>query len=310
MAGLSQTFVHEALLYGDLDEFLAGTTRFLREGFARGAPALVAIPQPRLGALQAALGPDAARVRFVDMGELGRNPSRILPAIAAFIDEHEGRRVYFIGEPSWPGRRDCEAIEAARHEALINFAFGHTSAAILCPYDTSQLGPERLRDAERTHPCMVCGDAKRPSSSYTDPLEVWAATDRPLPDPTAPLAELTLDGDVGHARRIIRAHAQEAGLTAAQAGELLVAASEAVSNGLLHAAPPVRLTLWLDEHDVVCDISDRGRFTDPLAGRRRPSLEATGGRGLWIINQLCDLTEIRTGHGGTTVRLRMHRTVA
>lgn len=57
----SQPFIHEALLYGDLDEFLAGTVRLLQEGFEQDAPALVAIPEPRLSALREALGADAAR---------------------------------------------------------------------------------------------------------------------------------------------------------------------------------------------------------------------------------------------------------
>ena len=307
-SGAPQTLVHEALLYRDVDEFIAGTTRFLHEGFAHGAPALVAVPEPRLSALQQALGEHAAATTFVNMGDLGRNPSRILPAIAAFIEEHDGEPVRFIGEPSWPGRRACEALEAARHEALINYAFAHTNAAILCPYDTAQLDEERLQDAERTHPCMVCGDGeKRASTDYTDPLEVWAAADRRFDDPGATLTAFTVDGDVGIARRLIRLHARAAGLADSQVGELLVAVSEAVTNGLLHADPPVRVTLWLDEDDVVCDVHDQGRFTDPLAGRRRPSLDATGGRGLWIINGLCDLTEIRSGPDGTTVRLRMER---
>jgi anti-sigma regulatory factor (Ser/Thr protein kinase) len=301
--------VHEALLYRDVSEFLTGTAGFLEEGIARGDAAMAALPEPRLSLLRAALGDDAGHVRLVDMGELGRNPSRILPAIATFVEEHEGAPVRFIGEPSWPGRRECEAIEASRHEALINLAFGHLPwVSVLCPYDAERLTADRLEDAERTHPHMICGCERRPSTAYTDPVDVWAAAERPLPDPTAPLARFTVDGDVGDVRRSVRAHAQEAGLPADAVAELLIAASEAVTNALLHALPPIAVTMWLDEHDLVCDVDDAGRFTDPLAGRRRPPLDAIGGRGLWIVNQLCDLVEIRSGDRGTTVRLRMQRT--
>jgi len=41
-----------------------------------------------------------------------------------------------------------------------------------------------------------------------------------------------------------------------------------------------------------------------MAGRRRPAADAAAGRGLWLINQLCDLVELRSGAAGTT--LRMH----
>ena len=42
-----------------------------------------------------------------------------------------------------------------------------------------------------------------------------------------------------------------------------------------------------------------------LAGRRRPIPDAGRGHGLWVVNQLCDLVELRTGSTGTTVRLHM-----
>src|SRR6266545_5103781 len=41
-------FVHEALLYGGAEEYLAGTLPFLRGGLAAGEPLLVAVPGPNL----------------------------------------------------------------------------------------------------------------------------------------------------------------------------------------------------------------------------------------------------------------------
>ena len=34
---------------------------------------------------------------------------------------------------------------------------------------------------------------------------------------------------------------------------------------------------------------------DPLAGRERPAGLGDAGRGLWIVNQLCDLVQVRGG---------------
>ena len=42
----------------------------------------------------------------------------------------------------------------------------------------------------------------------------------------------------------------------------------------------------------------------PLAGRRRPA-DATGGHGLWIVYQVCDLVELTSDANGTTVRMHM-----
>ena len=54
----------------------------------------------------------------------------------------------------------------------------------------------------------------------------------------------------------------------------------------------------------LAQLRDAGVITDPMAGRIRPSREQLGGRGLWFVNQLCDLVQIRSFAGqGTCVRL-------
>jgi hypothetical protein len=42
-----------------------------------------------------------------------------------------------------------------------------------------------------------------------------------------------------------------------------------------------------------------------MAGRRRPAADALEGRGLWLINQLCDLVEMRSDPSGMTVRMHV-----
>jgi hypothetical protein len=57
---------------------------------------------------------------------------------------------------------------------------------------------------------------------------------------------------------------------------------------------------------AVCEVTDPGHITGPLLlGREHPTLDRPGGRGLWLVNQLCDLVQIRTSPAGTTVRLHM-----
>ena len=48
-----------------------------------------------------------------------------------------------------------------------------------------------------------------------------------------------------------------------------------------------------------CGASEQ--IVDPLAGRRQPVAD-TGGYGLWIVNQLADLVQIRNDALGSTVR--------
>ena len=36
-----------------------------------------------------------------------------------------------------------------------------------------------------------------------------------------------------------------------------------------------------------------------------PPLDATGGRGLWLIHRICDRVDLRSGAGGTRIQLEM-----
>jgi len=66
------------------------------------------------------------------------------------------------------------------------------------------------------------------------------------------------------------------------------------------------LRVWREPDAVVCEVRDRGFIRDPLVGRMAPPIEQYGGRGLWIVNQLCDLVQIRSAPSGTVVRVHMH----
>ena len=108
-------------------------------------------------------------------------------------------------------------------------------------------------------------------------------------------------------RDLVEHEARAAGLPPARIADLLVAVNEAATNSLIHGAPPATLTIWNDGEDLVCEIADAGHITDPLVGRERPSTVQEGGRGLWLIPQLCDLSQLRSDAGGTTLRLHMRR---
>jgi anti-sigma regulatory factor (Ser/Thr protein kinase) len=75
---------------------------------------------------------------------------------------------------------------------------------------------------------------------------------------------------------------------------------------LAHAGGTGIIWIWATAQEVICQITDPGRVDDPLAGRRRPAGEGNG-QGLFVVNQLCDLVELRSGAAGTTVRMRMLR---
>jgi anti-sigma regulatory factor (Ser/Thr protein kinase) len=77
------------------------------------------------------------------------------------------------------------------------------------------------------------------------------------------------------------------------------------ANSALHGRGRGVLRVWRDQDTLVCEVRDRGHIHDPLAGRHKPDTAQRGGWGLWIVNQVCDLVQVRTGADGTVVRVLM-----
>jgi anti-sigma regulatory factor (Ser/Thr protein kinase) len=127
----------------------------------------------------------------------------------------------------------------------------------------------------------------------------------PSPDHGDPVS-YTYTTDLGAIRAVVQRYANQAGLTEARAIDLVLAVSEVAANTVKHAKSPGSLKIWYDASEIVCQLHDEGVITDPLAGHRQPSLDAQGGHGLWIVNQVCDQVELQSDETGTTIRLHMY----
>jgi anti-sigma regulatory factor (Ser/Thr protein kinase) len=301
-------FVHEGLFYRGTEEYLAGTVPFVAEAVAAGESVLVAVPGANLELIRSALDGAAAGVRFADMAVAGRNPGRIIPwVLHAFLTEHAGRRSRVVGEPIWAGRTADEYPACAQHEAMINEAFAGFDATILCPYDAERLGSRALADAAATHPVLVDGGRRAASAEYA-PLELVEAYNQPLPEPDGAVAALAFGpGALGAVRRFVTRHAERAGLSAGRVDDLVIAVNELAANTVTHGGGTGTVRVWLTPAAIICEVRDPGRITEPLAGRVLPAMNSEGGRGLVIVNHLCDLVRLYTGESGTTIRLTMRR---
>lgn len=298
---------HAALFYQDAADFEAQACLFAEDAARAGAAMLVVGPLDSLVALRARLNGFGDQLTWVDAADMERNPGRLISAINRFTIEHAGQPTWCVQQAAWPSRPAEELWEVLRHEALLNQALAGAPLRVLCPYDT-RLPQELLACAEAAHPLISAGRGFQPSPGYRDDLSevVPAECDRPLPAPPADAWKHPYSDDLAAVRDLVRLRAQAAGLPRDRASDLLIAVGELAANTLVHAGGRGMITMWTTGAEAVCQFSDAGYIPDPLAGRLRPGPGADrGGRGLWLVHQLCDLVQVRTSPRGTTVRVHM-----
>ena len=299
-------FRHWAMLYRRERGFLDGVLPFIRDAIEAGQPTLVMVSAERIELLREALGGDPDGVQFADMGQVGANPARIIPAWRRFLDEHADaeRPLRGVGEPICATSTAPELVECQRHEALLNLAFADVGDFdLLCPYDLEALDGKVIAEAERSHPLLVEGGRERASYRYRGLEAIAAPFDAPLPAAPIGASEFSFDAaTLGELRELIRRFGRHAEVDGQAIENLVTCVNELATNSVRHGGGRGTAKFW-QEHDVlVCEIRDQGKVSAPLAGRIEPQTRHTRGRGLWLANQLCDLIQIRSVPEGTQAR--------
>lgn len=301
-------FRHEALFYKGRDDFVSHALAFIGDGLDQGEPVLVIVRAEKIAWLRDALGSDAGRVCFTDMAEVGRNPARIIPVWTDFFSKPiaEGAHVRGIGEPIWAERSSNELTECQHHESLINLAFPPDAPGwVLCPYDVETLDELVIDGALRSHPIVSWNGSSEESAVYPG-VTGSEHFDAPLPEPSAEVFEVPFTlRSLGRLRSSVSAFAWSHGIGDARAADLIFAVNEVATNALHHGHGYVSFRMWREADTLVCEVRDGGRLREPLAGRIRPPTMQGGGRGLWAVNQICDLVQIRSTPAGTIVRLHV-----
>jgi anti-sigma regulatory factor (Ser/Thr protein kinase) len=303
-------FRHAALFYAGEDAYVEALLPFIRGGVEAGEPVLVIVPGRKLDLLRSGLGSDASEVHFADMTEVGANPGWIIPAWRDFVEDRAelGTRLRGIGEPIWAGRTRDELVECQRHEALLNVAFdGAAPMDLLCPYDELALDEGVIEEAFRSHPMVVEDGQFLDCSAYVGVEKAAKPFRKPLPEAPADAAKLAFDASTLQALRVFVAmRAADAGLSPTRTEDLVLAVNELASNSVRHGGGSGVLRTWVDDDSLIAEVSDRGHIDRPLAGREQPSSGQVGGHGLWLVNQLCDLMQMRTFPSGSVVRVHVH----
>ena len=178
---------------------------------------------------------------------------------------------------------------------------------LLCPYDQVHLPRDVRTGALHSHPFVATPTGRRPSTAFS-PGAAVADFGTPLRPPSDGVLRGTYGAtELRPTRRTVGSFARSCGLSPGQCEALEVAAEELATNSVHHGGGSGSLAMWRTEEAAVVEFSDSGRMTEPLSGRLPPGVDRHGGRGLYLVNQLCDLVQVRSGSWGTTVRVTTWR---
>ena len=102
------------------------------------------------------------------------------------------------------------------------------------------------------------------------------------------------------ARRSVEEVIAAAGVANAEKNDLVIIASELVTNAIAHGSGPVTLSVSCEDSEITVEVSD-GDPRVELIDMRPVDATAVGGRGLRIVAALADRWGTRRSHRGKTV---------
>jgi anti-sigma regulatory factor (Ser/Thr protein kinase) len=304
--------VHELFLHTSSTEMLEFVAMFAQDGVDAGEPTLLAVRPDTATLVLDSVGSSPYLTVLPAIGQPGRPASdlRDTDALLAGYTAQAPRVRILNQEPAVPAEH---WHEWRRLEAVVNLALARHNAWAVCAYDQSALTDDRVEDLCATHPHVWSADQHRPNERYQDPSRFIAAHRDAPPDQveqTVPTVEL-INPSPAAARATVSGFTQHSELPAAESEGLIIATSEAVTNGIVHGQPPIVLRLWAQPHEITATVTDTGNGpTDPFVGLLPASYAdqqpAEPGLGLWISHQLIDVTH-RRHPSGYTIRITAGR---
>jgi anti-sigma regulatory factor (Ser/Thr protein kinase) len=295
---------HHGLLHPPSTNVIDILTPLIAERLARREPVLAALPSTTAAQLHNRL-PTMAGLHTTDVGGLYRHPGRVLGHYLGWIaNTSPNGAATIVATPQLDNDNPHRAALWMQVDALITQALSACDLTLVCAYPNDPATATAIR---RAHPSLLNGTATANPDHL--PADQFLAN-HPLPAPSElsqPDAIHVLDHprQLTALRKDIGSHAARAGLTTSRCEDLVLAVSEVASNALDHGVPPAAVCLWITVASVICQISDNGHFTQPLAGLLPPHRNQGRGRGLWMAHQLCD--ELYRWPHPTTIRLHIDR---
>lgn len=307
----AEGYLHQVGFYDSDEEFGELICPFALEGIEAGQPVVFAYDARKMDLLRDWL-PDSPSVTYLVNTGPYATPARALIAWRKVVEGHlaaGARRVRIAGNVPHPGYGQPYA-GWDRYEAAIDDAIGDLPVWAPCLYDTRVAPPEVVDAARRLHHDVLDTDGTHHLNHSFAAVASLADFFSPALDPleqTLPAVEL-VDATPAEARAAVRR--LSAGLLRLGPGrDLVTAASETVTNALIHGVAPVTFRIWVGDDRVLVTVHDEGDGpADPLVGLlQRTDHGAASGRGLWIAHQMDIDVALFSGGAGFTVRLRANR---
>jgi anti-sigma regulatory factor (Ser/Thr protein kinase) len=116
----------------------------------------------------------------------------------------------------------------------------------------------------------------------------------------APVLNQEFDsGNLYALRAAVQAHAGQAGLSEDRTSEVVLAVHELAANAIAHGAGHGRLRMWDLAGALSCEIADGGIPDTKDSSEMADPWPVTDGHGLWLVRQVADHLNLRSGPRGT-----------
>jgi anti-sigma regulatory factor (Ser/Thr protein kinase) len=296
-----RAFRHDAFVHESQDEYVARSVAFLREGLAAGEGAIVGNTRDGLALMRDALGPDAERVAFRDVGSFYTRPARTLAGYhGTFLGQlRTSSSVRAVAEYQL-GPTPADWEEWAAYEAMTNVSYSHLPVWVVCTYDANRLPDPVLESVGQTH-AELLADGWQASEQFREPRALVRDL-TPDPRPLPGLRAYPVGDDLDLFRERLASDLVAQGVPDAKVLDMLVAGTEIAANALRYGGGIREVRLGRADGRFVCEVVDRGKgFDDPLAGYLVP--RGGIGTGLWVARQLAWRIEFFHSPQGFTARI-------
>ena len=304
---------HRAHVAGSPEETAEVVDDFVADGVAAGDQLLLVVGPPTVARLRHGLGAHAGVAAVIPPDDFYTAPAWTMARLRHEVETRVagGGTLRLVAEPAWWQRPANEREAWLSMEAVANAAFASAPLEVLCAYDGSA-PPDVVEGVHHTHPQVVVDGEIRSSATYTDPaLYCTRHRDRPLPPLPGPVDEHEFNGaTLAALRRAVSGWAAAGGLGPLRTGEVALAVHEVATNSVRHAGGEGTLRLAATGDELLAEVRDSGTISAPFAGLLPPPRTGKSGYGLWLVHQLVELVEIRSGPTGSAVRLHVRRPVA